>query len=172
MDSISSGFHRGREIEIRKKPCIFFLSVYSSMDSPWEHEFLFIHSARSPGSQSQDERTKQRKRRHVMRDIGKARRKSPRNPQMDFVLPRSARPMMTSGSKDVQACPSWYQLGQAHRTILVTPFWDQHPIALMHENWGMNPFAAYAFALVLIRQKHPSRKFLPYLSLNVNLTGF
>lgn len=136
------------------------------MGSPLEHEFLFVHSAGPPGSRSRDDRMKRRMRRHVMRDIGKARRKLPRNPQVEFILPQSTPALATSESGGLQACPSWLQLEQSHRTILVSPFWDQHPFAVMHDNWGMNPFAAYAFALVLSQQRHPPSKFLPLVALN------
>jgi hypothetical protein len=33
--------------------------------------------------------------------------------------------------------------------LLSRPFWDQHPLALMEHNWGMDAFAAYGLALAV-----------------------
>ncbi|EHK20990.1 uncharacterized protein TRIVIDRAFT_153426 [Trichoderma virens Gv29-8] len=91
------------------------------VDSESSSNLLFINSTESARGKPRDAQTKRQIRQHVMRDIGKARRKPPRNPQVKL------RPLPPPGR----------------------PFWDQHPLAVLEVSWGMDAFAAYGLALAV-----------------------
>lgn len=141
-----------------------------SDDSGPGSNLLFINSTESARGKPRDSQTKRQIRQHVMRDIGKARRKPPRNPQVKLRV-RSAEPAAESASSSSSLAaptntgatdPSGSQLipllqpqeqqsqdgkEQAPLPPLARPFWDQHPLALMQNSWGMDAFAAYGLAL-------------------------
>lgn len=142
-----------------------------SDDSGPSSNLLFINSTESARGKPRDSQTKRQIRQHVMRDIGKARRKPPRNPQVKLRV-RSAEPAAESASSSSLAAPtntgaadpsgsqlipllqsqeqeqqSQHGKEQAPLPPLARPFWDQHPLALMQNSWGMDAFAAYGLAL-------------------------
>lgn len=142
---------------------------------------LFINSTESARGKPRDSQTKRQIRQHVMRDIGKARRKPPRNPQVKLRV-RSAEPAAESASSSSslaaptntgatdpgesqliplpQSQEQQPQYGKEQQPLppLARPFWDQHPLALMQNSWGMDAFAAYGLALAAswdcVRSKH------------------
>ncbi|KAL7787048.1 hypothetical protein V8C37DRAFT_391267 [Trichoderma ceciliae] len=128
---------------------------------------LFINSTSSAHSRPQDEATKRQIRKHVMRDIGKARRKPPRNPQVNLrIRSPTAIPASSSSSSaavglsdpsgSIQLAPQallQQHAGQPRLPSPARPFWDQHPLALMELNWGMDAFAAYGLALAVSWEK-------------------
>jgi hypothetical protein len=103
-----------------------------------------------------------------MRDIGKSRRKPPRNPQVNLQIrsPRAiAGPSSASSSSaaaglsdpsDGSELVPLSQLQHAAKPRLPSPtrpFWDQHPLAQMELNWGMDAFAAYGLAFAVTWEK-------------------
>ncbi|KAL7955390.1 hypothetical protein V8C34DRAFT_291647 [Trichoderma compactum] len=160
-----------------------------SDDSGPSSNLLFINSTESARGTPRDSQTKRQIRQHVMRDIGKARRKPPRNPQVKLRV-RSAEPAAESSSSssslaaptNTQATdPGESQLiplpqsqqqqsqhGNKQRSLppLPRPFWDQHPLALMQNSWGMDAFAAYGLALATswdsVRSSRRSRFWFPF----------
>lgn len=140
-----------------------------SDDSEPSSNLLFINSTESARGKPRDSQTKRQIRQHVMRDIGKARRKPPRNPQVKLRV-RSAEPATESSSSSSFSAPTntgatdpgesqliplpqsqqqQSQYGNRKQSLppLPRPFWDQHPLALMQNSWGMDAFAAYGLAL-------------------------
>lgn len=120
---------------------------------------LFINSAGPARGRPRDQATTRQIRQHVMRDIGKARRKPRRNPQVDLGVhspkriagPSTASCTCTAVGLNQALCDSCTQLaaGAAILPPLSRPFWDQHPLAMMEHNWGMDAFAAYGLALAV-----------------------
>ncbi|KAK0755871.1 hypothetical protein N5P37_011547 [Trichoderma harzianum] len=141
-----------------------------SDDSGPSSNLLFINSTESARGKPRDSQTKRQIRQHVMRDIGKARRKPPRNPQVKLRV-RSAEPAAepsssassltaptNTGATDpgesqliplLQPEQQQSQYGKEPQPLppLARPFWDQHPLAVMQNSWGMDAFAAYGLAL-------------------------
>ncbi|KAK1240296.1 hypothetical protein MKX08_007738 [Trichoderma sp. CBMAI-0020] len=120
---------------------------------------LFINSAGPARGRPRDQATTRQIRQHVMRDIGKARRKPRRNPQVNLEV-RSAK--KDAGPSTISCsctaiglsqvpCDGCTRLaaGAASLQPLSRPFWDQHPLAMMEHNWGMDAFAAYGLALAV-----------------------
>ncbi|EHK51014.1 hypothetical protein TRIATDRAFT_13549, partial [Trichoderma atroviride IMI 206040] len=120
---------------------------------------LFINSAGPARGRPRDQATTRQIRQHVMRDIGKARRKPRRNPQVDLEVrsaKRNAGPSSTSCSctavglnQVLCGCCTQLAAGAASLPPPSRPFWDQHPLAMMEHNWGMDAFAAYGLALAV-----------------------
>lgn len=129
---------------------------------------LFVNSAGPPRGRPRDQATTRQIRQHVMRDIGKARRKPRRNPQVKLEV-RSPKKEIAGLSSSSATCscaavglnnecgncsqpaagPLLQRLGESHLPSLSRPFWDQHPLAMMEHNWGMDAFAAYGLALAV-----------------------
>ncbi|KAM0260046.1 hypothetical protein ACHAQJ_002970 [Trichoderma viride] len=124
---------------------------------------LFINSTGSARGRPRDESTKRQIRQHVMRDIGKARRKPPRNPQVNLRVrsptaiagPSSASfssaatglsDPRSGGSQLAQLSLLQQHAGGLRLPSPPRPFWDQHPLAMMELDWGMDAFAAYGLA--------------------------
>ncbi|ETR97008.1 hypothetical protein M419DRAFT_92639 [Trichoderma reesei RUT C-30] len=101
-------------------------------NAPEGPHLLFINSTGSARGRPRDAQTKRQIRQHVMRDIGKARRKPPRNPQVKL------RSQSNTCGTPVHPLPP-----------LTRPFWDQHPLAILEHNWAMDAFAAYGLALAV-----------------------
>ncbi|PTB35378.1 hypothetical protein M441DRAFT_74327 [Trichoderma asperellum CBS 433.97] len=137
---------------------------------------LFINSAGPAYSRPRDQATTRQIRQHVMRDIGRARRKPRRNPQVNLEVRPSKKitDLSSSSCSCVVAglnngCGSCSQLaaglplqrlGGPHLPSLPRPFWDQHPLAMMEHNWGMDAFAAYGLALAVNwEQSHSASEF-------------
>ncbi|RFU81468.1 hypothetical protein TARUN_733 [Trichoderma arundinaceum] len=128
---------------------------------------LFINSTGSARGHPRDETTKRQIRQHVMRDIGKARRKPPRNPQVKLRVrspTAAAGPSASSssalvglsepsGNSQAAPLPALQFASQPRLPPPPRPFWDQHPLALMELNWGMDAFAAYGLALAVTWEK-------------------
>ncbi|KAK5996239.1 hypothetical protein PT974_04671 [Cladobotryum mycophilum] len=130
---------------------------------------LFVNSTGPAPGHSRNETTKRRIRQHVMRDIGKSRRKPPRNPQIQLSMQSSTShikqisiaslfpptsPPEEQTSSGIQPPPP---LSQSVTDLQLLspprPFWDQHPLALMEINWAMDAFAAYGLALAVNWEK-------------------
>lgn len=126
---------------------------------------LFINSAGSTRGRPRDQATTRQIRQHVMRDIGKARRKPRRNAQVELEV-RSPKNIAGPSSASCSCAAVGLNDGCGHCSQLVAgqllqhsgvsclpslprPFWDQHPLAVMEHNWGMDPFAAYGLALAV-----------------------
>ncbi|KAL7905801.1 hypothetical protein GGI35DRAFT_123250 [Trichoderma velutinum] len=159
-----------------------------SDDSGPSSNLLFINSTESARGKPRDSQTKRQIRQHVMRDIGKARRKPPRNPQVKLRV-RSAEPAAESSSSSSLTAPTnteaadtgagqliplpqsqrqQSQYGNEPRPLppLARPFWDQHPLAVLEVSWGMDAFAAYGLALAAswdnVRGSCRSRFWFPF----------
>ncbi|KAI0876731.1 hypothetical protein GGS24DRAFT_450107 [Hypoxylon argillaceum] len=115
---------------------------------------------------TQDERSKDRKtakevRTHVMQDIGKSRRKTRKNVRIPLKLRSPPPPLaqsrfgITSFHSIVPSLQGEDPVVESHtseRSItagLSRPFWNQDPLQLLDDGWGMDPFALYTLALVL-----------------------
>ncbi len=123
------------------------------MDDQSSPNFLFVNSAGPSAGRDQDERTRRHIRRHVMRDVGFARRKPSRNPQFQLAFdPPARRASQLAPSGDPRAAaPARLPAGQAAQggyPQLMRPFWERDPFIMMDEYLGMDAFAAYGFALV------------------------
>ncbi|KAL7918538.1 hypothetical protein ACQKWADRAFT_303965 [Trichoderma austrokoningii] len=122
-------------------------------------KLLFINSADPARGRPRDQATTRKIRQHVMRDIGKARRKPRRNPQVDLQVrspkkvagPSTTSCRCTAVGLNQALCDRCTQLsvGAANLPPLSRPFWDQHPLAMMEHDWGMDAFAAYGLALAV-----------------------
>ncbi|KAI0459553.1 hypothetical protein F5B21DRAFT_248460 [Xylaria acuta] len=130
------------------------------MDS---QKYLFVNL-------TQDKRSKDRKaakeiRTHVMQDIGKARRKARRNVQVPLEL-RSPPPPLAQSRLDItsvvkpvnstvrslQGEDLEVESHAPERSVAVglsRPFWNQNPLQILDDGWGMDPFAPYTIALAL-----------------------
>ena len=142
------------------------------MDDQASPAFLFINSAGPSAGRGQDERTRRRIRRHVMRDVGYARRKTSRNPQFDLALDPPVRPASQRAplGDPRAATPARLpapaeQTAQRGYSPLIRPFWERDPFVVMDEYLGMDAFAAYGFALVSSSAKAPSSRECPWLFL-------
>ena len=137
------------------------------MDDQSSSTFLFINSAGPSAGRDQDERTRRRIRRHVMRDIGQARRKTSRNPQYELAFDPPARPalqLVPLGNPRRAALPRLpaEQTARGGYSPLAQPFLERDPFVLMDEYLGMDAFAAYGFALVSSSARDPSSRECSY----------
>ena len=140
------------------------------MDDQASPAFLFVNSTGPSAGRGQDERTRRRIRRHVMRDVGYARRKTSRNPQFELALDAPVRPAsQRAPSGDPRAAAlarlPVEQTAQGGYSPLIRPFWERDPFVVMDEYLGMDAFAAYGFALVSSSAKAPSSRECPWLFL-------
>ncbi|KAL4793084.1 hypothetical protein BDV19DRAFT_391525 [Aspergillus venezuelensis] len=121
--------------------------------------FLFIHNDGLNDTNYQNEKVKRDIRRHVMLDIGRARRKPRRNAPVAV----GARPRISStkdgNSRDSAAhadskpAPSSFETDG--KTIPPErPFWDQHPLVMLERQWEMDTFSAYGIAFVISEGRH------------------
>jgi hypothetical protein len=121
-----------------------------------------------------------------MVDIGKARRKPPRNPQFDTIVhfpshtkqmkqmkqqQRSQNPAdfetaLVSAMPDQSLPPPAY-----YETFLslVPPFWDQHPLITLESQWGDDMFSAYGMMLLLRAGSNLANPSKPRLSCILSL---
>ncbi|KAI1345382.1 hypothetical protein F5Y01DRAFT_300708 [Xylaria sp. FL0043] len=110
---------------------------------------LFVHTVGPTHVHGRDRETKTRIRQHIMRDIGRGRRKIPQNPQLDIVLEfsndndaeQAARPAISRRKDD--------SIDRRHLPSLVRPFWDQHPLDVLESQWDMDMFSAYGIMWML-----------------------
>ncbi|KAI0187000.1 hypothetical protein EV127DRAFT_437606 [Xylaria flabelliformis] len=131
------------------------------MDS---QKYLFVNLTQD--KRSKDRKTAKEIRTHIMQDIGKARRKTRKNLQVSLKL-RSPPPPLAQSGLDMTAV-----VKPANSTVLglqgeedlkveshtakhpvavglSRPFWNQNPLQILDDGWGMDPFALYAIALAL-----------------------
>ncbi|KAI0903389.1 hypothetical protein F4823DRAFT_618724 [Ustulina deusta] len=130
------------------------------MDS---QKYLFVNLTQD--KRSKDRNTAKEVRTHVMQDIGKARRKTRKNVQVPLKLRSPPPPLaqsrldITSGVKPINSTVQSVQGEdlevESHtpeRSVTVgvsRPFWDQNPLQILDDGWGMDPFAPYTIALAL-----------------------
>ncbi|KAI0436259.1 hypothetical protein F4803DRAFT_542892 [Xylaria telfairii] len=136
------------------------------MDS---QKYLFVnltHDERLQGKRSKDRKTAKEIRTHVMQDIGKARRKTRKNVRVPLKLRSPPPPPPTqlklditsvvkpvnSTVRSIQGEDMEVECHALERSVAVSlsrPFWDQNPLQILDDGWGMDPFALYAMALAL-----------------------
>jgi hypothetical protein len=128
--------------------------------------FLFVNFAHEKRTRASEKEREVR--RHVMRDIGKARRKNknlrlplklhppgqppaPTLPQPEEIL----QPLQSVDSIDQNAWREEFEIES--RTSEPSffpcpsrPFRDQNPFQILEDSWGMDPFASCSLALVVI----------------------
>ncbi|KAI0544123.1 hypothetical protein F4679DRAFT_589799 [Xylaria curta] len=133
------------------------------MDS---QKYLFVNLTQD--KRSKDRRTAKEIRTHIMQDIGKARRKTRKNMQVPLKL-RSPPPPLAQSRLDITSVvkpvnPRVPDLQgedievESHTPEhpvavggLSRPFWNQNPLQVLDDGWGMDPFALYTIALALNR---------------------
>ncbi|KAI1348435.1 hypothetical protein F5Y01DRAFT_212663 [Xylaria sp. FL0043] len=117
-------------------------------------QYLFVNVTQD--KRPEDRKTAKEIRTHVMQDIGKARRKPRKNMKFPLKL-RSPPPPLAQSRLDVT---SVVKSGEdlevephtPERSVAVGfshPFWDQNPLQILDDSWGMDPFALYTIALAL-----------------------
>ncbi|XXH03721.1 hypothetical protein Hte_010127 [Hypoxylon texense] len=125
-------------------------------------KYLFVNLTQD--KRSKDRKTAKEMRTYVMRDIGKARRKT-RNVKIPLKLRSSPPPLAQSildiasvgkpvnstvrslQAEDLEA--ECHTLEYSVAGGLSRPFWNQNPLQILDDGWGMDPFALYAMALAL-----------------------
>ncbi|KAI8623506.1 hypothetical protein F5Y19DRAFT_372029 [Xylariaceae sp. FL1651] len=110
---------------------------------------LFVHSSGPTHVDGRDNETKTKIRQHIMLSIGRERRKTLRNPQLDIVLQL---PNNNNAEQAAQSEISQYNddsVNRRHLPSLVRPFWDQHPLDVLESHWDMDIFSAYGIMLML-----------------------
>ncbi|KAH6632852.1 hypothetical protein F5144DRAFT_630633 [Chaetomium tenue] len=90
---------------------------------------LWVHSAEPTGVRRRDKTTMTKIRRHIMKDIGISRRKPQQNPQ--FVIEMGSHPVNS----------------------LLLPFWNQNPLSVLEQQWGMDSFSAYGMSFLAAEGK-------------------
>lgn len=132
------------------------------MESSGKRSLLFVHT-NGPTHVNRDKSVKAKIRRHVMADIGRARRKPPRNPKIDTILhlPTNLEEERVNSNGNVSDKAS-----QNHLTPvsvddwaiapLALPSWDQHPLTTLEKQCGMDMFSAYGITLVLAESRNPA----------------
>jgi hypothetical protein len=110
---------------------------------------LFVHTIGPTHVHGRDHETKTKIRQHIMLDIGRERRKTLRNPQLDIVLEF---PNDNNAEQAIQSEVSRHNddsIDRRHSPSLVRPFWDQHPLDVLESHWDMDAFSAYGIMLML-----------------------
>lgn len=130
------------------------------MDS---QKYLFVNLTQD--KMSKDRKTAKEIRTYVMQDIGKARRKR-KNVQVPLKLRSSPLPLAQSifdismpvdsivdpTGRRLQGEDMEVESHTPERSAAVDlsrPFWNQNPLQILDDGWGMDPFAMYAMALAL-----------------------
>ncbi|OTA69252.1 hypothetical protein K449DRAFT_89254 [Hypoxylon sp. EC38] len=130
------------------------------MDS---QKYLFVNFTQD--KRSKDHKTAKEIRTYVMQDIGKARRKRRKNMQVPLKLRSSPPPLaqsildVTSVVEPVNSIVRSLQDEDldvephtTERSVAVSlsrPFWNQNPLQVLDDCWGMDPFVLYTMALAL-----------------------
>ncbi|KAI0112105.1 hypothetical protein GGR51DRAFT_508062 [Nemania sp. FL0031] len=116
---------------------------------------LFVNTIGPTHVHGRDHKTKTKIRQHIMLDIGRERRKTPRNPQLDIVLQL---PDHNNAEQAAQSEISRHNddsvLARRHVSTLARPFWGQHPLDVLDSHWGMDVFSAYGIMLMLIEGRN------------------
>lgn len=133
------------------------------MESLGKRSLLFVHSSGPTHVNHRDKSIKTKIRRHIMVDIGRARRKPPRNPKIDNILylPTNLEEERVDSNGNVSDKASRNRLiakSMDDWTVapLALPFWDQHPLATLEKQCGMDMFSAYGITLVLAEGRNPA----------------
>ncbi|KAL2845525.1 hypothetical protein BJX68DRAFT_269054 [Aspergillus pseudodeflectus] len=121
---------------------------------------LFVHSSGPTHAHQRDEAVKTKIRQHIMADIGRARRKRPRNPKVEVVMQpwsdadvdRRELPKTGHNHKAHGRCTRCHCQPPANSSATaspVFPFWSQNPLVTLERHWGMDMFSAYGIAFVM-----------------------
>ncbi|KAJ8128841.1 hypothetical protein O1611_g4790 [Lasiodiplodia mahajangana] len=110
---------------------------------------LFVHSSGPSHVHGRDHETKSKIRQHIMLDIGRERRKAPRNPQLDLVLQFPDNNNAEQAAQSETSRHNDDSVDRGHLPSLMRPFWDQHPLDVIESYWGMDAFSAYGIMLML-----------------------
>ena len=121
-----------------------------------KQRLLFLHSDGPTHVHGRDKAIEAKIRRHVMVDIGKARRKPPRTPCNDMILYLPASTQQHSVDSDGNS-PNKVDQNESAGTPgdsrvvapLLTPFWEQHPLAILEQQCGMDKYSAYGITLMI-----------------------
>ncbi|KAL3439957.1 hypothetical protein BJX65DRAFT_315267 [Aspergillus insuetus] len=121
---------------------------------------LFVHSNGPTHAHQRDEAVKTKIRQHIMLDIGRARRKRPRNPKVEVVMqpladedvdhhsaPPAKIPLKHRAHDRCTRCH--YRPLEDATAAPVFPFWSQNPLVILERHWGMDMFSAYGIAFVM-----------------------
>ncbi|KAF2963968.1 hypothetical protein GQX73_g9604 [Xylaria multiplex] len=131
------------------------------MDS---QQYLFINLTKD--KRLEDRKTAKEIRTHVMQGIGKARRKTRKNVRIPLKLRSPPPPPLAQLRLDVtsvikpvnstvRSLPGEDLKAELHNperfvTVgLSRPFWNQNPLQILDDGWGMDPFAPYTITLAL-----------------------
>ncbi|KAI0450036.1 hypothetical protein F5B21DRAFT_450166 [Xylaria acuta] len=117
--------------------------------NPKKTPLLFVHTMGPTHVHDRDHETKTKIRQHIMLDIGRERRKTLRNPQLDIVLQF---PNNNNAEQAAQSEISRHNddsTERRHLPSVVRPFWDQHPLDVLESHWDMDMFSAYGIMLML-----------------------
>lgn len=131
------------------------------MDS---QKYLFVNLTQD--KRSKDRKTGKEIRTYVMEGIGKARRKTRKNAQVPLKLRSPPPPPLAQSRLDITAVVKPVNSAasslqgedlevESHtpeRSVAVglsRPFWNEHPLQILDDGWGMDPFALYTIALAL-----------------------
>jgi len=126
-----------------------------AMDTANNQPLLFVNLNGPTRVRRRDRVLDSNIRRHIMVDIGRARRKPPRNPQFDFIVPLPPTGTTTKEKcrdPNVSAKTNQHHWPEAH---LVRPFWDQQPLTVLNQQWEMDKFSAYGIILMMTLRKNP-----------------
>ncbi|KAL5335118.1 hypothetical protein BJX70DRAFT_401903 [Aspergillus crustosus] len=129
------------------------------MDRSRKRPFLFVHSNGPTHMHERDENVKTDIRRHIMVDIGKARRKPPRNPRIDVRLRPLHRgevqrvKLRNSAQRGERNASSADEHDQAIGSPNL-PFWEQNPLVVLERHWEMDMFSAYGISLIVSEGKN------------------
>lgn len=133
------------------------------MEPSGKRPLLFVHSNGPTHVHHRDKSVETKIRRHVMVDIGRARRKPPRNPTIDIILhlPTSAEKEHINSNGNVSDKTSRNHITPVSVddwavAPLALPFWDQHPLAVLEKQCGMDMFSSYGITLMMAEGKNPA----------------
>lgn len=139
------------------------------MEPSGKRPLLFVHS--NGPTHRRDKAVKTNIRRHVMVDIGRARRKPARNPTTDslLLLPENVEEEIehvnnfnnnsnASVGNETGRVPLISAAVAVVPLELERPFWDyQHPLAILERERAMDMFSAYGITLMMAEgRNHPA----------------
>ncbi|KAJ0425358.1 hypothetical protein BJY00DRAFT_308106 [Aspergillus carlsbadensis] len=144
---------------------------------------LFVHSNGPTHAHQRDEVVKTKIRQHIMADIGRARRKRPRNPKIEVVMqPLSDADVLVDcrevaktrrearANTTCTKCRHEYYPTADAVASPVFPFWSQNPLVILERHWGMDMFSAYGIAFVINEGANRRSRSKPQ-SRNASATG-
>lgn len=114
------------------------LAVMGSDKAPGKSKgLLFVHTTGPTHVHSRDKATKTKIRRHVMYEIGRSRRRPPRNQEFEVIMP----PVESTDESTAEELTG--------PQTLQRPFSHQDPLSMLAEQWGMDAFSAYGISLLV-----------------------